>query len=83
MVVDEEDEAIGLRFEAWGEVRIQTPGTGEINVHCHVRIKVELVDNGEPGHGADYFRIKFDQEEYIPEYLADGLLVSGNIQLHT
>ncbi|MFC1900871.1 post-COAP-1 domain-containing protein [Chloroflexota bacterium] len=82
LVIDPLVGVIGLKFEAYATVRVQDPGTGEINLRDNITVHVEVIDNGEPGRGADYFKIKFDQDPYIPDYTAEGLLESGNIQLH-
>ena len=47
-------------------------GSGDYTYTCYVE------DNGEPGHGVDYFRLSITETGYN----AEDYLAGGNIQIH-
>jgi hypothetical protein len=79
---DKTDTGVGVEFDAFcTTVRTLTPNNERVSgLRCHVRI----VDNGEPGKGADEFELTVTDSEgnIIHSSGDDATLTRGNIKAH-
>ncbi|MFC1963553.1 post-COAP-1 domain-containing protein [Chloroflexota bacterium] len=75
-------EIIGVEFTASATIRVLDPESSEVNVKEDINVYVKVTDEGEPGKGVDYFKIKFKDVSELDDYTSEGVLDHGNIQLH-